>query len=98
MSSTIRVVAHAQALPGQEAALQSVLETFVTPTRAEAGCIAYDFFIDADDSSKFTFIEEWVSREALDEHMQTPHMQAGFAALEGKLAGPPWIQVLRNRA
>ena len=97
MSQTIRVVAHAQALPGQESALQAVLETFLAPTRAEAGCLAYDFFIDADDPTKFTFIEEWVSREALGLHVRGLHVLVGFAALPGKLAGDPWIQVLRSR-
>lgn len=98
MPEPIRVVAHGQSLPGKEAEVQAILEGFLDPTRAEAGCLAYDFFVDADDPSKFTFIEEWVSRDALNEHLQTPHMRAGFAALDGKLAGEPWIQVLRPRA
>jgi quinol monooxygenase YgiN len=97
MSQSIRVVAHLHAVPGQEAAVEAVLESFLAPTRAEAGCVAYDFFVDADDSTQFTFIEEWSSREALEVHLQTPHLNAGRAALEGKLSAEPWIQVLRPR-
>lgn len=97
MPDSIRVVAHIHAHPGQEDAVRGVLETFLVPTRAEAGCLAYDFFVDADNPSRFTFIEEWTSRDALNAHLQTPHLQAGVTAMDGKLVDEPWIQVLRSR-
>ncbi len=90
----VDVVAHIQAKPGQEAAVRAVLEGFLAPTRQEDGCLRYDLFVDADDPAKFTFIEEWSSREALNAHGQSAHITAGRAKMPDLLAGPSWVQVL----
>ena len=90
----VDVVAHIQAKPGQEAAVRALLEGFIAPTRGEPGCLRYDLFVDADDPAKFTFIEEWASREALNVHGQSAHITAGRAKMPDLLAGPSWVQVL----
>jgi quinol monooxygenase YgiN len=90
----IDVVAHIHASPGQEAAVREVLEGFVAPTLKEDGCLRYDLFVDADDPAKFTFIEEWSSREALEAHGRSTHITSGRARMAGLLAGPSWVQVL----
>jgi len=90
----VDVVAHIQAKQGQEAAVRAVLEGFIAPTLKEDGCLRYDLFADADDPTKFTFIEEWASREALNAHGQSAHIQAGRAKMPELLAGPSWVQVL----
>jgi len=91
----IDVIAHIQAKPGREAVVRAVLESFVSPTRQEDGCLRYDLLVDADDAAKFTFIEEWASREALDKHSQSAHIAAGRAKMTAGelLAGPSWVQV-----
>lgn len=91
----VDVVAHIHAKPEKVAELRAVLEGFVAPTRLEDGCLRYDLFVDADDATKFTFIEEWASREALNTHGQSAHITAGRAKMaEGDLlAGPSWVQV-----
>ena len=90
----VDVVAHLQAKPGCEGALQSVLTSFVAPTRQEEGCLRYDLHVDLDDPTKFTFIEEWESREALNKHGQSEHIAAGRAQFPELLAQPAWVQVL----
>ena len=90
----IDVVAHIQAKPGQEAAVRAVLEGFIGPTLKEDGCLRYDLFVDLDDPTKFTFLEEWASREALNAHGQSAHIAAGRARMPELLAGPSWVQVL----
>lgn len=90
----IDVVAHIHAKPGQEAALRALLNSFIAPTVTEDGCLRYDLFVDLDDPSKFTFIEEWSSREALNQHGQSAHIQAGRARFPDLLAQPAWVQVL----
>lgn len=75
----VDVVAHIHSKPGLEKDLRQVLEAFVGPTRLEAGCIRYDLFVDLDDPTKFTFIEEWESREALEKHGQSAHIAVGRA-------------------
>ena len=62
----VDVIAHLHAKAGKESELRKVLESFVAPTRLEEGCIRYDLFVDLDHPNKFTFIEEWASREALN--------------------------------
>jgi quinol monooxygenase YgiN len=92
----VDVVAHIHALPGQEAALRAVLESFVAPTRLEEGCLRYDLFVDVDQPTKFTFVEEWTSNEALNMHSNSTHIVEGRKLLPGLLdpASPVWIQKL----
>jgi quinol monooxygenase YgiN len=52
----------------------------VAPTRAEAGCINYDFHVDAADPCVFVFYENWTDRAALDAHLAMPHLQAALLA------------------
>lgn len=94
MSQRIDVVAHIQALPGEESAVREVLESYIAPTRQEEGCLRYDLFVDIEDPAKFTFIEEWVSAEALEQHRNAPHMMAGRPKLNGRVAGTTWVQRL----
>lgn len=96
MQSQLDVVAHIQAAPGEEAVVREVLESYIAPTRAEDGCLRYDLFVDIADPSKFTFIEEWASDDALHKHSQSPHLAAGRTKLAGKLAGNSWVQRLRK--
>jgi len=90
----IDVVAYLHAKPGKEADLQKVLEGFVGPTRQEDGCLRYDLFRDLDQSGRFTFIEEWSSREALQMHGQSAHITAGRLHFPDLLAEPAWVQVI----
>ena len=41
---------------------------------AEAGCLQYDLFVDANDENKFVLVEHWASQAALDAHDVAPHM------------------------
>jgi quinol monooxygenase YgiN len=82
---------HAKA--GKEPELRKVLESFVAPTRLEEGCIRYDLFVDLDHPNKFTFIEEWASRDALNKHGQSSHIQEGRKHFPELLGEPAWVQV-----
>ena len=88
----IDVIAHIHAKPGKEEALRAVLESFVAPTRSEQGCIRYDLFVDLDDPTKFTFIEEWASREEWEIHGKSPHIAAGREKFPELIAQPNWVQ------
>ena len=98
MNSQLDVVAHIQSAPGEAALVRKVLESYVAPTRLEEGCLRYDLFVDVEDGSKFTFIEAWTSAEALERHSRSPHLVAGRARLEGKLAGPSQVRKLMRIA
>ncbi len=45
------------------------------PSRAEPGCIRYEFYEDPNSPSKFLFFEEWRSQADLDKHFETPHFK-----------------------
>ncbi|MCU0708950.1 MAG: antibiotic biosynthesis monooxygenase [Pirellula sp.] len=90
----VDVVAHLHAKPGKEEALRQVLESFIAPTRLEEGCIRYDLFRDLDHPGRFTFIEEWASREALERHGESAHITAGRTHFPELLGDPAWVQVV----
>jgi quinol monooxygenase YgiN len=68
--------------------LRKILADQVAPTRAEAGCINYDFHVDVDDPNVFVFYENWRSKADLDAHLKTPHLQPLFGRLQELLARP----------
>ncbi len=53
-------------------------------TRAEPGCIAYDFYTCTDDPDRLVFVESWTSKEAHDFHMQQQHTKDWIAFHEPK--------------
>jgi len=50
-------------------------QDLVAQTKLEKGCIAYDLYHDVRDEGHFVFVEEWIDRAALDEHIQSEHFQ-----------------------
>ncbi|MGI0495172.1 putative quinol monooxygenase [Alkalinema pantanalense CENA528] len=92
---TIRVVAHVIAKPDQIDALKSLTLSILEPTRQEAGCIQYEVHQNLQDPTDLTFIEEWQSEAALEAHLQTPHLQAAMAQLDGIVAAMPDIRRYR---
>lgn len=53
-------------------------------TRAEPGCIAYDFFTCTDDPDRLVFVEAWQDKAAHDFHMAQEHTQRFIALHEPK--------------
>ena len=84
----MRVVARITALPDQVEAVRSILSELIGPTRSEAGCISYELLQNNSDPADFTFVEEWDSDEALDQHMATAHVQKAIGATQKLLAAP----------
>ena len=48
-------------------------------TRAEPGCIAYDFYTCTDDPDLLVFVESWVDEAAHAFHMEQPYTKAFIA-------------------
>ena len=65
-------------VPGHEAELKEHLRSLAGPTRAEAGCLAYDLYQSPDRPYEFLRFEMWASQEALDAHKRSPHLRASF--------------------
>jgi quinol monooxygenase YgiN len=53
----------------------------IEPTRAEPGCERYAMGVDITDPTKVWVSEQWASQAALNDHLQTAHVQAFLAQL-----------------
>jgi len=48
-------------------------------TRAEPGCVAYDFYTCTDNPDRLVFVESWTDQAAHDFHMDQPHTRRFIA-------------------
>ena len=89
------------AKPEKRDELMRILAAQVAPTRAEPGCINYDFHCDESDPNVFVFYENFLSKEALEEHLNKPHLKPLMDKLDELLAKPVDIrhlEMLSSRA
>ena len=82
------------ARPETREELQAILASFVAPTRAEEGCISYEFHADASNPCVFVFYETWRSKEDLDLHLTLPHLKPLMDRQDELLARPVDIRHL----
>ena len=82
--SYLTVVATVTAKSGLEEEVGSTLAKLVEPTLKEDGCINYDLHKSIENPAVYVFHENWESRAHLDKHLETEHIKACQAALEGK--------------
>src|SRR5687768_15219158 len=95
MREKLTVVARLKARPGREDEVKKILLGNVTLTRAERGCVDYDLHQSHTDPGLFLFYENWESREDLDAHGQSAHIQALRARADELLAEPVLIELFR---
>lgn len=91
--SQVVVVSINTAKPGQEARLEAAMRALIEPTRHDPGFIQYDLHRDLDDPATLVFVERWASRELLNQHLKTPHIQA-FRAQAGELLAAKTLRIL----
>lgn len=84
----VTVLAQIRAREGMEERVEQELLALVAPSRQDAACIDYNLHRSQDDKTVFMFYENWTSREALDEHLSMPYLDAFDEAVEGMLAEP----------
>jgi quinol monooxygenase YgiN len=80
--SEIVVVGSFTAQPGKEAEAAEAFKALVEPTHREQGCILYALHQGVDDPRRLAFVERWASRESLDAHLASPHVQEVLARVE----------------
>ena len=90
----VTIIGTVRARPETREELARLLAAQVAPTRAEAGCINYDYHVDAADPCCFVFYENWRSQADLDAHLAMPHLQPLFLQLDRLLAVPVEIRHL----
>ena len=65
----------------------SLARRMTEATKAEPGCISYDFYVGLSDPNTLMLFQEWESMEALMEHFQTEHMDEFLQALPNVVSG-----------
>ncbi len=91
-NQTIRIVALFKARPERVQALKEFLTQLIEPTRQEKGCLRYELHQNTADPTDFVFIEEWDNHQSIDQHMQTPHIQAALPRVGDFIVAPPDIR------
>lgn len=89
----LTVTVRARAKPGKEAELEKAWRAIIGPTHDELGCLKYVLHRAVDDPGLLISIERWASKEAIDQHMATPHVQALLSRVPDLVAGPPEIRL-----
>jgi quinol monooxygenase YgiN len=56
----------------------ALIEPLVAATKAEAGCVEYDYWVDPRDRGRVRVFEEWESDDAIATHSGSEHMQTFF--------------------
>lgn len=74
--SEVVVVGSFTAQAGREADAAEAFAALVEPTHREEGCILYALHQGVDDRRRLAFVERWASRELLDAHLASDHVQA----------------------
>ena len=96
MSEEITVIAIIKAKDGLTEQVEQELLALIEPTRAEQGCITYQLNKDVQEPGKFVFYEQWKSRQALDEHLNKPHLQALIAKADQLFAEPLDVTICKK--
>jgi quinol monooxygenase YgiN len=71
----IVVVGSFTAQEGKETEAIEAFKALMEPTHDEDGCILYALHRGSDDPRRLAFVERWASREALDAHLASAHIQ-----------------------
>ncbi|MFK7961952.1 MAG: putative quinol monooxygenase [Phycisphaerales bacterium] len=85
MAEHLTIVARIEAEPAHVDFVRAELVKLIAPTLAEDGCVQYDLHQDNDEPAVFLFYENWTTRELWQDHMNSPHLAAFGAAVDGRV-------------
>jgi quinol monooxygenase YgiN len=63
-------------LPEKQLEVTQTLLSMIEPTGKESGCLSYAVSCDIEDKNVFNLLEEWQSREDLDNHIRSERFKA----------------------
>ena len=76
--------------------IELVRELVKKTRELDAGCIEYGLFQDLKNPQILTFIEEWESMEALDQHMAADHFKELVPKLGAFADGPKELHIYKK--
>ena len=74
-------------IPGQRQEALDLMYEMAIATRAEPGCVSYEFYIAQTDPNQFLLFQEWDSVDALQGHFETANMEQFLEKLPSIIAG-----------
>lgn len=83
MSDTILVTGYFDIDPAHREAAAAAATAVMEATRAEDGCVRYDYSEALDKPGRIHVSEEWASQAAMDAHMATAHLAEFMGAVGG---------------
>jgi quinol monooxygenase YgiN len=89
--SEVVVLATFTTHPGKEDAAARFLDELLAPTHAEPGCLLYAVHRGLDDPQKMAFVERWESRQLLETHIASDHIQNALAEVSEYFSHGPEI-------
>lgn len=81
------------ARPSNREEVIRLAQGMIAPSRAEAGCMSYNFFAETLNPDGFHFFEEWESHEALNAHVATDHFVRYSAEITPYLEKPSEVRI-----
>jgi quinol monooxygenase YgiN len=88
MSAERHIVCVVRAKAEHRERVKALLLELVAPARAEAGCLYYDLYQQADRPEVFTILDGWTSQEAIEAHTVHPNVPRITEQLLPLLASP----------
>lgn len=85
------LIAKFRTKPGTREKMKEMARGLIGPSRAEEGCIVYEFLQDGFDPDSFTFYERWRSMEDLKLHFREPHFLDFADVFPSLIDGPESI-------
>jgi quinol monooxygenase YgiN len=74
-------------IPGQRQEALDLMYEMAIATKAEPGCVSYEFYVAQTDPNQFLLFQEWESVDALQGHFETAHMEQFLEKLPSIIAG-----------
>lgn len=87
MLPMLLLTAYIEVRPEDREAIAAALPAVIAATRAEDGCEEYGCYEDTQQRGRYVFVERWRDPEALDRHLETPHMAAWMQVAGPRLTG-----------
>ncbi len=79
------------ARPEAAAEVESALVELAEATQAESGCVLYSLNRGMQEPNVFVTVEKWESADALERHLNSPHIAAALGRTSAMLVEPPRI-------
>jgi quinol monooxygenase YgiN len=74
-------------IPDQRQEALDLMYEMAIATKAESGCVSYEFYVAQTDPNQFLLFQEWESVDALQGHFETVHMEQFLEKLPSIIAG-----------